>query len=268
MRDASPGTRSPAPRESAIGRLGQAAVGVHDRVPRVLPALVARARLASASGTRRSRRRPGRRSGRSSPARRSTLGSSSSASARSPVQRKYCANSRTNSGVASTRAVVRRVRDQRRRRRARRGGSRAGSCPAPRRARGRPRVPWWLARSSSVSRARPGFTVSSWWAAISASRPNRATYQGMPAARICPPSDRVYRARRSREPAVEQAVEQLVVGDDLRGLALPVLVGAAQARAPRRRSRRSRLGSSPTPVDGQGDEPRLVRRQVQPEVDA
>ena len=166
------------------------------------------------------------------------------------------------------RAVVRRVRDRRRRRRARPGAARAGSCRAPRRASRPPSCPAGR-RGARGRRARGrGFTISSWCDAMRASRPNSVTYQGMPAASIMPPSAvRVDRARRSRRQRVEQLVEQLVVGDDLRGVALPVLVRAPQlvhgdVESIGCGSTSSAIGSTVS-----AEHPGLVRAEVQAEGD-
>ena len=82
--------------------------------------------------------------------------------------------------------------------RARPGGSRAGSCPAARRASRSTSRPCLAARSSSASRAGRVFTISSWCEAISASRPNIVTYHGMPAASTAPVVRRACTARGGR----------------------------------------------------------------------
>ena len=158
------------------------------------------------------------------------------------------------SGVESTEPKYGRVRDDPRPRELALRGSRAGSCRAARRASRRSVVPCLAARSSSASRAGRVLTVSSWCEAISASRPKTVTYHGIPAARIAPPS--VSRVERPEiaEAAVEQLVEELVVGDDLRRLALPLLVGATELvdgvvevhGATALRPRRSARSTSPT----------------------
>ena len=163
--------------------LGRPAVGVADRIARVLPALVEQPELASGAGTRRSRRRRGRRSARSSRApparsatagraarrRRSRRGSRRGGSARAASNRRC--RSRRRAGVSPARAIspVR------------------SSCrilPGSASCHGSSVVACRRARTSSVATARVGMNATVSRAAIRLSRPNSVANHGMPGRQV------------------------------------------------------------------------------------
>ena len=95
-----------------------------------------------------------------------------------------------------------------------------------------------FAKTRSASRARSGFSISASLDAQSASRPNGATYQGMPADRMRPPGAGMTSARRSRL--------EVAVRPPNSSLSLVICVQRDSHSAPdRASSAASRLDASP-----------------------
>ena len=249
--------------------LGQRAVGVEDRVVRVLPALLHQPAAACGGRTRRSRRRRGRRR------------SSIQSSARSRFGQSRSMNAQVAGALGSTRRPASRTAASRRRCRSsgrtgprpappsRRRASRAGSCPARRRWRRSSRVACVAARKRSTPRAMSGLTHSISQRGDDAVAAERRAEPGHAGVGIGP----VRRLGDHHVQVGERAVEPVV----------ELLVGRADAgsrvRSPSRRARRGahrsavversrRAGRCAIQLAGDDDEDRALRSRVEVQVEA
>ena len=218
----------PCTSHSAIGWLGEPAVGEADGVVRVLPALVLRARGRWCAGTRRSRRRRGRRSPRSTPRR----GRRRAAARRpprvgAPPPQLAEQHHEQRRGVGA--AVVDPAAAERERGRLAEAHLVQDAARLLLGERVRPRSPWKRASVCSMPSARSGSTISAIHDVIRESRPNSVMNHGAPAAttvRSGYSGSKMRSAARSSVDAVEQRGEAVVVGRDRGQVAPPLPRGA------------------------------------------